>query len=158
MNKNHEDPECDGSISFPKPLLRDRLLWIAAKGERVLVRMGKIGLVLTVLITAAVAVGQVDEVENLNHQVDVFGKIVTSPDRSWVAKELVVKGGPGDFPGRSVLTGRFVCGRAGQVPKECIPDPYVARTAELCVFPRTVDHGKFGTPQLCPDSILHPPK
>lgn len=46
----------------------------------------------------------------------------------------------------------------------------VARTTELCVFPWTADGwpktwrpvgvapGKFGTPRLCPDSILHPEK
>jgi len=174
MNQNHEDPECVGSISIPRPSLRDRALGIAAMAERVLFRMGKIGLVLVVVITAAMAFGNQEEAEDLNHQVDFLLKVATSPDRSWVARVLVV----GDStpcqkrcpPAVAVPTGKYVCGKAGKVPEECTPSPEAARTTELCVFPGTDDgwsktirpvgvaSGKFGTPQLCPDSVLHPEK
>ena len=103
-------------------------------------------------------------------EVDFLSKIATSPDRSWVARELVVGNSTPAFAVPAVPTGKFVCGKAGQVPRECTPEPYVARTTELCVFPWTADGwpktwrpvgvapGKFGTPRLCPDSILHPEK
>ena len=116
------------------------------------------------------AFGERGEEEDLNRQVDFLLKVTTSPDRSWVARELVVKGGS-SFPGHAVPTGKFVCGRAGVVPEECTPSQVVARATELCVFPWSADNvdgwpvrpvgdatGKFGTPLLCPESILHPEK
>ena len=165
-----EDLERVGSFSVPPPSLRERALGIAAKAERVLFRMGKIGLVLVVVVTAAVAFGEREEAKDLNRQVDLLWKTAYSPDRSWVARELAVKGGTDLLPGLAVPTGKFVCGRAGEVPKECIPSLYLARTTELCVFPWTADgwpnavrpYGtkpdEFGTPRLCPESILHPEK
>lgn len=170
-NKNLEkDLECVGSFSIPKASLRERALGIAATVERVLFKVAKIGLVLVVVSTAAVAFGEREEAEDLNRQVDFLWKTAYSPDRSWVARELAVKGGTDLLPGLTVPTGKFVCGRAGAVPKECTPSPYAARTTELCVFPWTADGwpkavrpfgvapGKFGTPRLCPESILHPKK
>ncbi len=170
-NENLEkDLERVGSFSIPRPSLRERALGIAATAERVLFRMGKIGLVLVVVTTAAVAFGIREDAEDLNRQVDFLLKVATSPDRSWVARELVLKGGTDLLPGPGVPTGRFVCGRAGEVPKECTPSPYVARTTELCIFPWTADGwpktvrpsgtkpDEFGTPQLCPESIMHSEK
>ena len=170
-NENLEkDLERVGSFSIPRPSLRERALGIVATAERVLFKVGKIGLVLVVVTTAAVAIGNREEAEDLNRQVDFLLKVATSPDRSWVARELAVKGGTDLFPGRTVPTGKFVCGRAGEVPKECTPSSYVARTTELCVFPWTADGwpktvrpsgtkpDEFGTPRLCPESILHPEK
>jgi len=168
LEKNLEREQI-GSFSVPPPSFRERALGIAATAERVLFRMGKIGLVLFVVITAAVAFGEREEVEALHRQVDFLLKVATSPDRFWVARELVVKGGTDLLPGLTVPTGKFVCGRAGEVPKECTP-PATARATELCVFPWTADgwpkvvrpYGtkpdEFGTPRLCPESILHPEK
>lgn len=174
-NENLEkDLERVGSFSVSPLSFGDRLLRGLGRAERIAVKVGKVGLVLTVLITAAVAFGNREEADDLNRQVDFLSKVATSPDRSWVARELVVgnstpcqKRCP---PAFAVPTGKFVCGKAGQVPRECTPEPYVARTTELCVFPWTADGwpktwrpvgvapGKFGTPRLCPDSILHPEK
>ena len=170
-NKNLEkDLERVGSFQVPPPSFRERALGIAARAERVLVWVGKIGLVLVVVATAAGAFGIQNEEDDLNRQVDFLLKVATSPDRSWVARELVFRPGTPPFPSDAVPTEKFVCGRAGEVPKECTPEPYVARTTELCVFPWTaegwpktirpvgVTPGKFGPPQLCPESILHPEK
>jgi len=169
MENDKNDMECLGSISVPRPSFRDRALRIAATAERVLIRMGRIGLVLVVVTTAAVAFGNREEAEDLNRQVDFLWKTVTSPDRSWVARELVIKGGT-ELPWTVVPTGKFVCGKAGSIPKECTPEPAIARTTELCALPWTADGwpktfrpigtkpDEFGTPQLCPDSILHPEK
>ena len=170
-NENLEkDLERVGSFSIPRPSLRERALGIVATAERVLFKVGKIGLVLVVVTTAAVAIGNREEAEDLNRQVDFLLKVATSPDRSWVARELAVKGETKSFPGRFVPTGKFVCGKAGSVPKECTPSPYAARTTELCVFPWTADGwpktvrpagtkpDEFGTPRLCLESILHPEK
>ncbi len=122
---------------------------------------GKIGLVLAVVATAAGAFGIQNEADDLNRQVDFLLKVATSPYRSWVARELVFKGGTHPFSSDAVPTGKFLCGRAGEVPKECTPSRSEARTTELCVFPHPADAvgvapGKFGTPRLCPESILHP--
>ena len=162
--------ECVGSFSVPPPSFQDRALGIAARAGRVMIRIGKVGLVLVVVATAAVTWGNREWTEDLNRQVDFLLKVATSPDRSWVARELVIQGGT-DLPGRAVSTGKFVCGRAGSVPKECTPSPVAAQTTELCVFPWTAATvndwpvrpggdatGKFGTPLLCPESILHPEK
>ena len=170
-NRNLEkDLERVGSLSIPKPSLQERVLGIAARAERIIVKAGKVGLVLVVIATALVTWGNREWAEDLNRQVDSLWKTATSPDRSWVARELVIKRGTDLLPGPGVPTGKFVCGKAGSVPKECTPDPYIARTTGLCVFPWTaegwpktvrpvgVTPGKFGTPQLCPESILHPEK
>jgi len=145
---------------------RERALGIAATAERVLVRIGKIGLVLAVVATTAITFVIREEAEDLDRQVDALWKTAYSPDRSWVARELVLKGA---LP-LAVPTGKFICGEAGSLPKVCTPDPYVARTTELCIFPRTADGwpktfrpagmkpNEFGTPQLCPELILHPGK
>ena len=170
-NENLEkDLECVGSFSVPPPSFRDRALRIAARAGRVMIRIGKVGFVLVVVITAAGAFGIQNEVDDLSRQVDFLLKVATSPDRSWVARELAVKGGT-DFPGQAVPTGKFVCGKAGSLPKECTPSPVASRTTELCVFPWSANNvdgwpvrpvgdasGKFGTPLLCPESILHPEK
>lgn len=161
-NQNPEkDLEYVGRISIPPPPLGERVLGILVKAERILTKVGKVGLVLVVVVTAAGAFGIQNEVDDLSRQVDFLLEVATSPDRSWVARELAVKGGT-DFPGQAVPTGKFVCGKAGSVPKECTPSPVAARTTKLCVFPdgwpvRPVP-GKFGTPRLCPESILHPEK
>ena len=170
-NENLEkNLECVGSFSVPPPSFRDRVLGIAARAGRIMNRIGKAGLVLVVVVTAAIAFLNEEEVEDLNRQVDFLLKVATSPDRAWVARELVLKGGTDLLPGPGVPTGRFVCGRAGEVPKECTPSPYASRTTELCVFPWTAEGwpktvrpfgvapGKFGTPEMCPESILHPEK
>ena len=121
-NENLEkDLERVGSFSIPRPSLRERALGIVGTAERVLFKVGKIGLVLVVVTTAAVAIGNREEAEDLNRQVDFLLKVATSPDRSWVARELAVKGGTDLFPGRTVPTGKFVCGKAGSIPKECTP-------------------------------------
>ena len=164
-NENLEnDLECVGSFSVPPPSFQDRALRIAARAGRVMIRIGKVGFVLVVVITAAGAFGIQNEVDDLSRQVDFLLKVATSPDRSWVARELAVKGGT-DFPGQAVPTGKFVCGKAGSLPKECTPSPVASRTTKLCVFPDGwpvrpvgVAPGKFGTPRLCPESILHPEK
>ena len=171
---NNENPETDlervGCFTIPPPSFRERALGIAAKAERIITKTGKMVLVLVVVVTAAIAFANEEEAEDLNRQVDLLWKTATSPDRSWVARELVIKGGTDLLPGPGVPTGKFVCGKSGSVPKECNPDPYVARTTELCVFPWTaegwpktvrpvgVPPAKFGTPFLCPESILHPEK
>lgn len=156
-NENLEkDLECVGSFSVPPPSFRDRALRIAARAGRVMIRIGKVGFVLVVVITAAGAFGIQNEVDDLSRQVDFLLKVATSPDRSWVARELVFKSGTALFPFDAIPTGKFVCGKAGSVPKGCTPDPYVARSTELCVFP--VFPGKFEMPRLCPESILHPEK
>ncbi|AFS53880.1 hypothetical protein [Leptospirillum ferriphilum] len=156
-NENLEkDLECVGSFSVPPPSFQDRALGIAARAGRVMIRIGKVGLVLVVVATAAVTWGNREWTEDLNRQVDFLLKVATSPDRSWVAREVAVKGGKDLVPGRTVPTDKFVCGRSGSIPKECTPDPYVARTTELCIFP--VVPGKFEMPRLCPESILHPEK
>ncbi|AKS24101.1 MAG: Hypothetical protein C75L2_00340005 [Leptospirillum sp. Group II 'C75'] len=170
-NENLEkDRECVGSFSVPPPPLWERALGIVAKAERIMIGIGKVGLVLVVVVTAAVAWGDREWAEDLNRQVDVLLKVAASPDRAWVARELAVRGGTDLLPGPGVPTGKFVCGRAGEVPRECTPSPYAARATELCVFPRSaagwsnpvrpagVAPGKFGTPRLCPESILHPEK
>ena len=159
-----------GSFSIPKPSLQERVLGIAATAERITIKAGKVGLILVVVATAALTFANEEEAEDLNRQVNLIWKKAYSPDRSWVARELVVKGGTDLLPGPGVPTGKFVCGRSGSVPKECTPDPYVARTTELCVFPWTAEDwsktvrpvgvasAKFGVPELCPESILHPEK
>ena len=171
---NHENPETDlervGSFTIPPPSLRERALGILAKIERITIRAGKVGLVLAVVVTAAGVFGIQNEADDLNRKVDFLWKTAYSPDRSWVARELVIKGGTDLLPGPGVPTGKFVCGKAGSVPKECTPSPYAARTTELCVFPWTAEGwpktvrpvgvapAKFGVPELCPESILHPEK
>ncbi len=161
-----KDLECIGSFSVTAPSFRERALGIVAKAERI----GKVGLVLVVVATASVAWATRDEVVDLDRQVDSLWKTATSPDRSWVARELVIKGGTDLLPGPGVPTGKFVCGKSGSIPKECTPDTYIARTTLLCVFPWTaegwpktvrpvgVPPAKFGVPELCPESILHPEK
>lgn len=172
MNNEHleKDLERIGSFSVPPPPLRDRVLGIAARAGKITIAAGKVGLVLVVVATAAVVFGNREEAEDLNRQVEIALKVATSPDRSWVARELVLKGGTDLLPGPGVPTGKFVCGRAGEVPKECTPSPYAARTTELCVFPWTADGwpktvrpsgtkpDEFGTPRLCPESIMHSEK
>ena len=72
-NKNLEkDLECVGSFSVPPPSFRDRALGILARAERVLVRMGKIGLVLVVVAAAALAFANEEAAEDLNRQVDLL--------------------------------------------------------------------------------------
>ena len=170
-NKNLEkDLECVGSFSIPKLSLQERVFGIIAKTERIIIKVGKVGFVLVVIVTSAFTWGNWEAAEDLNRQVDFLLKVATSPDRSWVARELAVKGGTGDHPvpGTIVPTGRYVCGAAGKIPKECTPDLVTARTTKLCVFPWTSDRwpktvrpigvkpDEFGTPLLCPESILHP--
>ena len=171
-----ENPEKDlervGSFSIPKPSLQERILGIAARAERITIKVGKVGLVLVVIATAAFTWGNWEEAEYLSRQVDLLSTTAYSPDRAWVARELSVQGGTGDHPGpgRIVPTGRYVCGKDGEVPKECTPDPVAARTTELCAFPWTAEGwpkrvrpigakpDEFGTPEMCPESILHPEK
>ena len=117
-NRNLEkDLERVGSLSIPKPSLQERVLGIAARAERIIVKAGKVGLVLVVIATALVTWGNREWAEDLNRQVDSLWKTATSPDRSWVARELVIKGGTYLLPGPGVPTGKFVCGKAGSVPK-----------------------------------------
>ena len=142
----------------------------AATAERIIIKIGKVGLVLVVIATAALAWATREEMVDLDLQVDSLFQTAYSPDRAWVAREVVTKGGTDLFPGPGVPTGKFVCGRAGSVPIEFPPDPYEARTTGLCVllwtaegWPKTVrpvgvPPAKFGVPELCPESILHPEK
>ncbi len=121
-NENLEkDLERLGSISIPRPSLRDRFLGMAAKAERIKIRIGKVGLVVVVVSTAAVAFGNREEAENLNLQVNFLWKTATFPDRSWVARELVIKGGT-ELPGTVVPTGKFVFGKAGSIPSIMLPE------------------------------------
>ncbi len=121
MENEKKDLERIGSFSVPPSSFRDRALRIAATAERVLFRIGKIGLVLVVVTTATMAFGNREEAEDLNRQVDFLWKTAYSPDRSWVARELVFRGGTDLLPGPAVPTGKFVCGKAGSIPKECTP-------------------------------------
>lgn len=171
---NHENLEKDlervGSFSIPKPSFRERALGIVATAERITIKVGKVGLVLVVIATALVTWGNREWAEDLNRQIDFLWKTAYSPDRTWVARELAIKGGTALLPGPGIPTGRFVCGKAGSVPEECTPSPYAARTTELCVYPWTAESWpktvrpfgtkpeEFGTPRLCPESILHPEK
>lgn len=171
-NRNLEkDLERVASYSVPPPPFRERALGIAATAERIMIRVGKVGLVLVVVATAALAFANEEEAEDLNRQVDVRWKAAYSPSpaRSWVARELVFKGGTSLLPGPAVPTGKFVCGGTGEVPKKC-PPAVAAQTTELCALPWTdeswpktvrpvgVAPAKFGVPFLCPESILHPEK
>lgn len=56
---NNENPETDlervGSFSVPPPSFRERALGIAATAERIIIKIGKVGLVLVVIATAALA-------------------------------------------------------------------------------------------------------
>lgn len=170
--KPEKDLERVGSFPIPKPSLQERILGIAATTERIVVKAGKVGLVLVVIATASFTWGNWEEAEYLSRQVDLLATTAYSPDRAWVAHELSVQSGTGDrsVPGTIVPTGRYVCGKAGEVPKECTPDPSVAQTAELCVLPWTAENwpkivrpvgakpDEFGTPEMCPESILHPGK
>lgn len=172
-NKNLEkDRERVERFPLPKPSFQERILGIAATTERIVVKAGKVGLVLVVIATAAFTWGNWEEAEYLSRQVDLLAKTAYSPNRAWVAHELSVQGGTGDHPvpGTIVPTGKYICGKAGEVPKECTPDPVTARTAALCIFPWPADSwpktvrpveakpNEFGTPEMCPESILHPGK
>ena len=166
----NKDLERIGMFSVPTEDSGRERAGLATKAERVLIRVGKIGLALAVVVTFSLALEAREEVEDLNRQVNLLWKTTYSPDRSWVARELVFKGGTALLPGPAIPTGKFLCGKAGAVPKECTPAPYVARTTELCVFPWTAEGWpktvrpfgtkpeEFGTPRLCPESILHPEK
>lgn len=158
-----KDLECVGSFSGPPPSVRERALGMAG-------RVGKIGLAIAVVVTSYVALEAQAEVEDLNHQVNLLWKTTYSPDRAWVARELARKGGTALLPGPAIPTGKFVCGKAGSVPKECTPSRSEARTTELCVFPWTAEDwpksvrpvgvapAMFGSPRLCPESILRAEK
>lgn len=167
-----KDLERVGSFSVPPPPFRERVLGIVARATRITIKAGKVGLVLVVIATAAFTWGNWEEAEYLSRQVDLLAKTAYSPNRAWVAHELSVQGGTGDHPVPETIvpTGKYICGKAGEVPKECTPDPVTARTAALCVFlwtpdswPKTVrpigaKPDEFGTPEMCPESILHPEK
>ena len=116
-----KDLERVGSYSVPPPPFRERALGIAVTAERITIKTGKVGHVLAVIATAAVTWGNREGAENLNRQVDLLWKTAYSPDRSWVERELVFKGGPSLLPDQAVPTGKFVCGGTGEVPKECPP-------------------------------------
>ena len=162
----NKDLERIGMFSVPPPSFRERALGLATRAVRVLGRVGKIGLAIAVVVTSYVALEAQAEVEDLTRQMDLAWRVVFSSDRAWVARELARKGGT-LLSGPVVPTGKFVCGKAGSVPKECTPGP-AARTTELCVYPwsregwpKTVrpfgaKPDEFGTPRLCPSSVLHP--
>ena len=136
-NRNLEkDLERVGSYSVPPPPFRERALGIASTAERITIKAGKVGLVLVVIVTAAVTWGNREWAEDLNRQVDVRWKAAysPSPNRSWMARELVFKGGTSLLPGPAGPTGKFVCGGTGEVPKEC-PPAVASQTTELCALP-----------------------
>ena len=74
MNNEHleKDLECIGSFSVPPPSFQDRALGIAARAGRVMIRIGKVGLVLVVVAAAALAFANDEAAEELNRQVDLL--------------------------------------------------------------------------------------